>query len=172
MAQDTPKSTFRSITGWIIFVAIAALVLPVASRAAERPNILLIISDDQAWTDYSFMGHPEIRTPRLDRLASESLLFPRGYVPASLCCPSLASIVTGLFPHQHKIVCNDPPYDATMSRREFYQTQTYRDGRETMSRFIESVPTLPRELGKLGYLSFQSGKWWQGSYSRAGFTHG
>ena len=37
--------------------------------AAERPNIVLIISDDQAWTDYSFMGHEHIQTPRLDRLA-------------------------------------------------------------------------------------------------------
>jgi len=41
-----------------------------------------------------------------------------------------------------------------------------------MSKFIESVPTLPRELGKQGYLSLQTGKWWQKHYSRGGFTHG
>ena len=69
---------------------------------------MLIIGDDQAWTDYSFMGHPHIRTPNLDRLAREGLTFRRGYVPSSLCSPSLASILTGLYPHQHRITSNDP----------------------------------------------------------------
>src|SRR5436309_11049987 len=79
------------------------------NRSAESPpNIVLIISDDQAWTDFSFMGHPHIQTPNLDRLARESLTFTRGYVPSSLCCPSLASIISGLYPHQHKITSNDP----------------------------------------------------------------
>ena len=55
------------------------------------------------------MGHPQIRTPRLDRLASQSLTFRRGYVTSSLCSPSLASILTGRYPHQHKITSNDPP---------------------------------------------------------------
>ena len=47
------------------------------SHSAEKskPNIVFIISDDQAWTDYGFMGHPEIKTPNLDRLADQSLLF-------------------------------------------------------------------------------------------------
>ncbi|MSU31446.1 MAG: hypothetical protein EXS25_02065 [Pedosphaera sp.] len=76
---------------------------------AKPPNILLIISDDQAWNDYGFMGHPSIRTPRLDRLAAESACFTRGYVPSSLCCPSLASVLTGLPPQRHRVVCNDPP---------------------------------------------------------------
>ena len=62
------------------------------ARAASQPNIVLILSDDQAWGDYGFMGHPAIQTPDLDKLAAESLTFRRGCVPASLCCPSLASI--------------------------------------------------------------------------------
>src|SRR5207253_2459293 len=98
-----------------LVLALGPLVLwPLASHAGERgarrpPNIVLIISDDQGWTDYSFMGHPHVRTPHLDRLAAQSLVFRRGYVPSSLCCPSLASVITGLYPHQHKITCNDPP---------------------------------------------------------------
>ncbi|MDP6502079.1 MAG: sulfatase-like hydrolase/transferase, partial [Planctomycetota bacterium] len=40
---------------------------------ATKPNIVVIISDDQAWTDYGFMGHPTIKTPHLDRLARRSL---------------------------------------------------------------------------------------------------
>ena len=41
--------------------------------ADQRPNIVLILSDDQAWTDYGFMGHQEIRTPHLDQLAKKKL---------------------------------------------------------------------------------------------------
>src|SRR5689334_20617587 len=74
---------------------------------AKRPNIVMIVSDDHGWSDYSFMGHQHVRTPNIDRLAGESLTFTRGYVPSSLCCPSLASIVTGLYPHQHGITGND-----------------------------------------------------------------
>ena len=52
---------------------------------ADRPNVVVIISDDQAWTDYGFMGHPVIQTPHLDRLAEHSLVMDRGYVAAPLC---------------------------------------------------------------------------------------
>ena len=75
--------------------------------AAEQPNVVMIISDDQAWTDYGFMGHPTIKTPHLDKFAAESLTFRRGYVPASLCCPSLASMITGRYPHQHRVTSNE-----------------------------------------------------------------
>ena len=92
-----------------LLFATAMLVFASLAFAAERPNIVMIISDDHAWTDYSFMGHPHVATPHLDRLARESLTFRRGYVPSSLCCPSLASIITGLYPHQHKVTSNDPP---------------------------------------------------------------
>ena len=78
---------------------LSCLVLLAASACSTSPpNVVLIISDDHAWTDYGFMGHPVIETPHLDRLASESLVFARGYVPTSLCRPSLASIMTGLYP--------------------------------------------------------------------------
>lgn len=52
---------------------------------AKAPNVVLILSDDQSYTDYGFMGHPFIETPHLDQLASESALFRRGYVPTALC---------------------------------------------------------------------------------------
>ena len=55
------------------------------------------------------MQHPVIKTPRLDQLAAESLVFTRGYVPMSLCRPSLMTMMTGLYPHQHRVVGNDPP---------------------------------------------------------------
>jgi arylsulfatase A-like enzyme len=139
---------------------------------ASPPNIVLIISDDQAWTDFSFMGHTHIQTPNLDRLANDSLTFTRGYVPSSLCCPSLASIITGLYPHQHKITSNDPIAPKGMKPAAFRQSAAFQEGREIMNRHLEAVPTLPRLLAEAGYVSLQTGKWWQGDYSRGGFTHG
>ncbi|MFV2069164.1 MAG: sulfatase-like hydrolase/transferase, partial [Pirellulales bacterium] len=127
----------------------------------------LIISDDQAWTDFGFMGHPVIETPHLDRLARQSMVFPHGYVPSSLCRPSLASIITGLLPHQHKITGNDPsPSQGPQDRAR------YLADREAMLQYIDQVPTLPRMLAEQGYVSFQCGKWWEGNYRRGGFTHG
>jgi arylsulfatase A-like enzyme len=142
-------------------------------RLSRTPNVVLIISDDQGWADYGFMGHPRIRTPNLDRLASESVTFTRGYVAAPVCCPSLASMVTGLHPHQHRMTCN--PQSVTSpspcgSPKPGAAAQL--QGRERMIAPIDAVPTLPRLLGELGYLSLQTGKWWAGHYRRGGFTHG
>ena len=64
-----------------------------ASSQAEGtpPNVIIILSDDQAWTDYGFMGHKVIKTPHLDKLAKKSVIYERGYVASPLCRPSLAS---------------------------------------------------------------------------------
>lgn len=140
--------------------------------APASPNIVMIVSDDHAWTDYGFMGHAQLQTPRLDRLAKESLAFRRGYVTSSLCCPSLASLITGRYPHQHCVTSNDPPLPAGMQRKDFHASEAFRQGREAMSRHLESAQPLPARLRDQGYLSLQTGKWWQGDFSRGGFTHG
>jgi uncharacterized sulfatase len=147
----------------------ALLALLVAAPAAP-PNVLLVISDDHGWADYGFLGHPHVRTPHLDRLAAGSRVFARGYVPSSLCCPSLATIITGLYPHQHKITGNDPPRPAGVRPKDFQSSAAFRDGREVMNRHLDAVPTLPKLLA--GHLSLQTGKWWLGDFRRGGFTHG
>jgi arylsulfatase A-like enzyme len=125
--------------------------------AVDRPNVVIILSDDQAWTDYGFAGHKQIKTPHLDRLAKESALFSRGYVPSSLCRPSLMTLITGLYAHQHGITGNDPPKGT--DRRE-------------MLKHVRRAQTLPKLLGAAGYSSFQCGKWWEGNFSEGGFTAG
>ena len=75
--------------------------LGLSLSAADRPNILMIVSDDHAWFDYGFMGSKAVSTPHLDKLAAESRVFPRGYVTNSLCGPSLASMLTGRHVHRH-----------------------------------------------------------------------
>jgi len=152
---------------------LSLLALPWFVSAADAPpNIVMIISDDHLWSDYGFMGHKVIQTPNLDRLASESLTFRRGYVVSSLCCPSLATIITGQYPHQHKVTSNDPPIPAGMAKKGFQKSPEFEAGREVMSRHLEEAGTLPTLLKQKGYLSLQTGKWWQKSYERGGFTHG
>ena len=150
------------------------LALLSSTIAAAPPNIVMIISDDHGWTDYGFMGHPLVATPHLDRLASQSLCFKKGYVPSSLCCPSLASIITGKYPHQHRITGNDPAVDRTAAEgHPKLRSPAFAAGRERMKSLIRDTPTLPRLLGdKLGYRSLQTGKWWLGGYADGGFTEG
>jgi arylsulfatase A-like enzyme len=134
-----------------------SLLCGLFAGAADKPNVLMIVGDDWGWTDFGFMGHPEVRTPHLDRLAMDGAVFPNAYTPTSLCRASLASILTGQYAHQHRICCNDPP-----------------DGvaRDAMFPFIKDTPAIPRLLRDSGYESFQTGKFWEGHFENAGFTGG
>ena len=162
---------------WLLQIAasvsvFAGLLFNGSSFGQTPPNVVLIVSDDQAFGDYSFMGHPHIKTPNIDRLAVESLTFRRGYVPSSLCCPSLATILTGRYPHQHKITSNDPPLVPGLQGKAYQESEMFRAGRQRMNEHMAQVPTLPRILKEHGYVTMQTGKFWQGHYSNGGFTHG
>ena len=141
----------------------------------SKTNIVLIISDDQAWADYGFMGHPDIKTPHLDRLAANSLRFDRGYVATSLCRPSLASMVTGRFPAENGITANDVT-GGMFVINEKGETVLLRGKREPLDKPVRDrfhqLPSFVRRLTESGYLTHQSGKWWEGSYGDGGFTHG
>jgi uncharacterized sulfatase len=146
-------------------------VLAGAVRAAG-PNVVLIISDDQAYRDFGFMGNDVVQTPHLDRLAAKSARFVNGYVPSSVCSPSLATLLTGLYPHQHGIHYNHPPPgNGAMNRMT--SAEQYRRIRSRSFERIRRVPTVPRLLSeRRGYVSLQTGKFWEGHYANAGFTHG
>lgn len=143
-----------------------------AADTSSPPNIILIISDDHGWQDYGFMGHPHIKTPNLDKLADQSLLFPRGYVPTALCSPSLASLITGRYPHEHLINYNDPPAPPGGKVGKWREHPQYLAAWDQMRGFIQRQPQLPKLLQARGYLSLQTGKWWLGNYANGGFTHG
>jgi arylsulfatase len=135
---------------------LAACLAPFPARAAdERPNIVLIIGDDHAYTDYGFMGNPDVRTPQIDRLAADGLTFTRGYVTTALCSPSLATLLTGLHPHQHGITGNDP---SRGQRREPWLDRFFRH------------PMLPKLLADAGYVTMHTGKYWMRKPADAGFT--
>ncbi len=164
--------SFRARLAVAVLLVAGASLLGAAATQAAPPNVILILSDDQHWGDYGFMGHEHLRTPSLDRLAAESLVFTRGYVPSSLCCPSLASLITGRYPHEHLVVGNDPPESPDVPQKSPAGKAALEAGREQMTKHLEAWPTLPKLLGERGYTSFQTGKWWQGSFRRGGFDEG
>ena len=163
-----PLDTLRTMRRPIVLLLLLTMFQASAIAEDRPPNIVLIISDDQAWTDFGFMGHESIETPRLDRLADESLVFEHGYVPSSLCSPSLASIITGRYPHQHRITGNEPPRPKGVG----HANPEYRAAVAEMIALADACPTLPDLLGETGYRSLQTGKWWLGDFRRGGFTHG
>ena len=147
-----------------IKILLFLLTVNVWLYAQKSPNVLYIISDDQAWTDYGFMGHPRIKTPHLDKLADESVLFERGYVPTSLCRPSLVTLINGQYAHKHGITGNDPSSK--------YASGQMKQRKAKLISYLDRFDTLPDLLGEKGYLSHQSGKWWEGNFKHGGFTHG
>ncbi len=108
------------------------------------------------------MGNPLVRTPHIDDLASRSARFVNGYVPYSVCRPSLATLLTGLYPHQNGIYFNRPYFDLPHTL----------ENRQRASYLVRRVATLPRLLSQAGYRTLQTGKHWEGDYANAGFDEG
>jgi N-sulfoglucosamine sulfohydrolase len=117
----------------LLLLALGLAALPVA---AARPNILLILSEDNG-PQLGCYGDPYVQTPHLDRLAAQGVRFDRAYVTQAGCSPSRASILTGLYPHQ-----NGQLGLATWGYR------LYRD----------DLPNLPRLLQATGYRTGKIGK--------------
>ena len=85
--------------------------------------MVIVIADDLNKDCVGVYGNKDIKTPNIDRLARQSRLFKRGYVPTSLCCPSLATLITGLYPHQNGITGNEPPIPSGGKNADQYGSQ-------------------------------------------------
>ncbi len=68
--------------------------------AADRPNIVLVMADDQGWGDMAYNGHPIVKTPNFDKAAATGLRFDRFYAAAPVCSPTRASVMTGRHPNR------------------------------------------------------------------------
>lgn len=149
----------KGLSRWILLPALVVAVSATSSErstAAERPNIVVLFADDMGFSDIGCFGS-EIRTPNLDRLAENGLRFTQFY-NTGRCCPSRASILTGLYPHQADIghMAGD------------LGVRGYRD------RLSFNAVTLAEVLGKAGYHTLMTGKWhlgWrdEGSPTARGF---
>ena len=96
------------------FLKLASILLILLSTAhllqGKRPNVVFILTDDQRADALSCMGHRHLKTPKIDRLADEGALFRNHFCTTSLCSPSRASILGGLYAHTHGVVNNFTDY--------------------------------------------------------------
>ena len=122
---------------------------PAPTETAGRPNVVFILTDDQRWDCLSAAGHPFLKTPNLDRLAKEGVRFANAFVTTSLCSPSRASYLSGLYAHTHGVLNN-------------------------FSEYPENLASFPLALHGAGYETAYIGKWHMGEENdetRPGFDY-
>lgn len=128
-------------TGMILMFALVA-----RTEAAGKPNILFIAIDDQNDWIGCLGGHPEVKTPNIDKLAERGTVFLNAHCQAPLCNPSRTSLMTGLRPSTTG-VCGLAPWFRTLEE-------------------FKDVVTLPQYLKQHGYRTLTTGKIYHGGYGR------
>ena len=122
-----------------LFVVSAAIA---TTFAAERPNMVLVMADDQGWGDMAYNGHPVLKTPNFDEAAATGLRFNRFYAAAPVCSPTRASVMTGRHPNR---------------------MGTFKWGHPIRPQEI----TIAEALETVGYATGHFGKWHLGSVRRS-----
>jgi N-acetylglucosamine-6-sulfatase len=143
------KSQVRHPFLWQVWWFLMAWAAWGVVGAAERPNVVVILTDDQRGDAMSCAGNPVIRTPHIDRLAAEGARFANAFVTTSLCSPGRASLLSGLYARKHGVLNNFTEYP-------------------------NDLPSYPRRLKEAGYETAYVGKWHMGEDNdeqRPGFDH-
>ena len=139
--QASRRDLLRGLAGATLAPALAA-----QTQNAKRPNFLVIVTDDQGIGDVGCYGHPEVRTPNLDRLAASGMRFTQWYANAPVCSASRAAIMTGKYPDRTGVkgaLPSEPSWDVNGLR--------------------QGEQTLPGLLRDRGYRTAAFGKWHLGS---------
>ncbi|XPF93011.1 sulfatase [Colwellia sp. RE-S-Sl-9] len=127
-------------------------VSAVESKIIEKPNILFILSDDAGYADFGFHGSKTFKTPHLDKLAKQGMLFKQAYVSAAVCGPSRAGLLTGRYQQRFGFEENNVPG---------YMSKNGTTGDE-MGLDVNEV-TVADYLKKQNYQTSIIGKWHQGN---------
>jgi len=144
----------------LVAVFVAALARPSLAAEVQRPNVVVIFSDNHgAWT-LGCYGNKEIKTPHIDRLAREGTRLTRAYCCTPVCSPSRATFLTGLIPSQHGIA-------------NFLPTNRGINVGPQASCLINGFGSLPEVLAKAGYRCGMTGKWHLGDslHPQLGFDY-
>ena len=133
------KRILPGITTFLLITCTAILLIVpekngICGENGKKPNVIFILTDDQRWDCLSCEGHPCLQTPNMDRLAKEGARFANMFVTTSLCSPSRASMLSGLYAHSHGVTNNFTDYPANL--RSF-----------------------PQQLQTAGYTTAYFGKW-------------
>lgn len=155
-----------------ILAALAAA--PVSAADNKRPNVVLIMSDDQGYGDFSCHGNPYVKTPNLDRLASEGVEMSRFYV-SPVCAPTRASLLTGRY-HLRSGVHGVTTGRETMRTTEITLAETlkssgYKTALVGKWHLGENYPYVPHAQGFDEFVGFRTGHWteyWDSPLERNG----
>jgi arylsulfatase A-like enzyme len=147
-------------------VWLAAGLLPVATPAAERtrPNILLIVTDDQGYPDLGCIGSKPVLTPTLDRLAAEGVRGTSFYVTWPACTPSRGSILTGRYPQRNGLY--DMVRNDVTNYGHRYAPEEYAVSPEMTLGLDPREQTIGDVLRRAGYRTGVVGKWDMGQARR------
>ncbi|MCA9061656.1 MAG: sulfatase-like hydrolase/transferase [Planctomycetaceae bacterium] len=129
----------------IVAISVGTSAAQTVPKAEDRPNVVLIMTDNHgAWT-LGCYGNSEIRTPHIDQLAADGTLFENAFACNPVCSPTRASVLTGLIPSQHGVHCF----------LRAGRLQTGPEARCTLDQFT----SLPEVLHRAGYRCGLVGKW-------------
>ena len=129
----------------IIFISI--LLASCLDQEKMNPNIIVIISDDQGYADVGFHGSKEIRTPNIDRIANNGVVFSEGYVSYAVCSPSRAGLITGRY-----------------QNRFGYTRNILLAPKDSLMGLPLTEQTLPDVLNNVDYKTKAIGKWHLGAH--------
>ncbi len=148
----------------VFALALAAAFAARVLASDTKPNIVLIVSDDQGWTDLGCLGIKPVKTPNLDRLAQEGARATNFYVTWPACTPSRGSLLTGRYPQRNGLC--DMVRNDLVNYGHRYTADEYAVSPEMILGLDPKEPTIGDHLRRSGYLSGVVGKWDMGQAKR------
>lgn len=158
------NSQARGLFSLLAVVVVLAFTIHEGAATARKPNIILIVSDDQGYGDLGSFGSDEVKTPHLDRLAAEGVRGTSFYVTWPACTPSRGSILTGRYPQRnglYDMIRNDL---ADLGHR--FNPHEYAVSPERVLGMDVREITIAQALKNAGYSCGVSGKWDGGQLKR------